>query len=221
MLLGQSNMSGRGEIGEVEPIENPTVFMFRNDKWTPAKEPLHTDGNAGIGLAMSFADELLKQNPSMKIGFVPCAVGGSPLSDWVKGGDLYEEAVRQAKRATEKGTIEAILWHQGETDSMAKENASTYFQRFTDTMNSLRQELQIPQAAIVAGRLIELAPPYELYYLINEALEKASKILDNFAVVSADGLTAYEDNVHLTAVALREFGKRYADNYMTLGDTND
>ncbi len=92
LLLGQSNMSGRGKFGEVEPIENPNVFMFRGGKWMTAEEPLHTDGNGGVGLAMSFADELLKQNPSMKIGFVPCAVGGSLLSRWVKGGDLYGNA---------------------------------------------------------------------------------------------------------------------------------
>ncbi|WP_425511339.1 sialate O-acetylesterase [Pelagicoccus albus] len=31
-------------------------------------------------------------HPDTTIGVVPCAVGGSPLRRWVKGGDLYEEA---------------------------------------------------------------------------------------------------------------------------------
>ena len=63
LLIGQSNMAGRGELSEVEPIENKEVLVFKNGEWVTAKEPMHSDNPslAGIGLGMSFADRLQKK----------------------------------------------------------------------------------------------------------------------------------------------------------------
>jgi hypothetical protein len=51
LLIGQSNMAGRGPLDEVPPIVNSDVQMFRDGLWMPASEPLHTDkpAMAGIG----------------------------------------------------------------------------------------------------------------------------------------------------------------------------
>lgn len=50
-------MAGRGRIGEVSALHHPGVFMFRDETWVPAMEPLHTDKPrmAGVGLGMRFA----------------------------------------------------------------------------------------------------------------------------------------------------------------------
>src|SRR5690554_3300208 len=94
LLAGQSNMSGRGIIGEVEPIINEKVKMFINNQWLIAKEPVHRDKEfAGVGLCMSFADYLSKKY-NMEIGLIPCAVGGSSLDEWAPGEKLYNEAVK-------------------------------------------------------------------------------------------------------------------------------
>src|SRR3972149_1667175 len=94
LLAGQSNMAGRGRLDEVPAFSPPAVLMFREGAWRQAQEPLHTDipGSAGIGLGMSFAVELLKVMPDIRVGLVPCAVGGSPLSRWIPGADLYNNA---------------------------------------------------------------------------------------------------------------------------------
>ena len=39
LLIGQSNMAGRGPIDTVEPIEHPHIHMFRDGQWVPAAEP--------------------------------------------------------------------------------------------------------------------------------------------------------------------------------------
>lgn len=81
LLIGQSNMAGRGNMDEVEEIEHPDILMFRKGRWVKAKEPLHEDTtNAGIGPSMSFALNLIEEYPRAKIGLVPCAVGATPLS---------------------------------------------------------------------------------------------------------------------------------------------
>lgn len=67
LLIGQSNMAGRGQFGEVEEIRhNGNMFMLRNGRWYPMSEPINVDRCAsphnngliksGIGLAASFAE---------------------------------------------------------------------------------------------------------------------------------------------------------------------
>ena len=35
LMIGQSNMAGRGDIGTVEPILDPDLLMLRNCRWQP------------------------------------------------------------------------------------------------------------------------------------------------------------------------------------------
>ena len=43
LLIGQSNMAGRGEFGEVPKIKNPKCFMLRNGRWVDMSEPINPD----------------------------------------------------------------------------------------------------------------------------------------------------------------------------------
>ena len=42
-MIGQSNMAGRGDIGDVEPIHNSNCYMLRMGRWQPMTEPVNTD----------------------------------------------------------------------------------------------------------------------------------------------------------------------------------
>ena len=66
------------------------------------------------------------------VGLIPCADGGTKLSQWMPGEILYDNAVNNAKLAQRTSEIVGILWHQGENDSHFEEDANTYQQRFTD-----------------------------------------------------------------------------------------
>ena len=39
LMIGQSNMAGRGEIGAVEPIKDPDCFMLRMGRWKKCRNP--------------------------------------------------------------------------------------------------------------------------------------------------------------------------------------
>jgi len=44
LLIGQSNMAGRGIIGEVPAIDHRgLMFMLRNGRWQPMTEPINPD----------------------------------------------------------------------------------------------------------------------------------------------------------------------------------
>ena len=116
LLLGQSNMVGRGEMTRWPA--HPRVLCFnKTGRWTLAVDPLHeTSSRDRVGPGVSFGRGMLRVvDREITIGLVPCAVGGSPLSRWEKGGDLYEATVRRAHEATQYGgKLRGILWMQGE-----------------------------------------------------------------------------------------------------------
>ncbi len=61
LLIGQSNMAGRGFKHEVPPIYNERIMMLRNGRWQMMTEPIHFDKPvAGVGLAASFAESWCK-----------------------------------------------------------------------------------------------------------------------------------------------------------------
>ena len=89
LLMGQSNMAGRGEITEGYKSEgNPRVFMLdKSRNWVAAKHPLHFDkAIAGVGPGLAFALRMAARDTGIRIGLVPCAVGGSSIDSWVPGG---------------------------------------------------------------------------------------------------------------------------------------
>lgn len=75
LLIGQSNMSGRGNVEVQDKVENPRISMLTKDlKWVPAKDPLHFDKPiAGVGPGSEFARGILKANPDATIGLIPSA----------------------------------------------------------------------------------------------------------------------------------------------------
>ena len=117
LILGQSNMGGRGFVDEVEPILNDKLYVLRNGRWRAMYVPVNPDRRtSGINLAESFAD-LYARNHDVDVGIIPCADGGSSLDMWQVGGLLFDHACYMAELASRTSTISAVLWHQGESDT--------------------------------------------------------------------------------------------------------
>src|SRR5262249_11968425 len=121
LLMGQSNMAGRGVPEKEDLTPHPRVLRFTyGGFWTNAVEPVNRGEHgktAGVGPGLAFGKAMAEANPDVVIGLVPCAVGGTPLERWEKGADLYTNAVARAHAAMKVGTLAGIIWHQGESDS--------------------------------------------------------------------------------------------------------
>ena len=226
LLIGQSNMAGRGRLGEVPVLTHPQAFLFRKGGWIPAAEPLHTDKPeiAGVGLGMSFAVELIEGAGIAPIGLVPCAVGGTPLRRWMPGADLYERAVSVVQSALENGDLKGILWHQGEGDSGNHNDAASYGERFRDMVRSLRSTLSAEGVPVIAGELGPFLSNHkgcDFFGLVNQQLWLQEGLIPAYGCVSAKGLADNGDSLHFNAHALREFGIRYARKYVQLNEANN
>lgn len=221
LLIGQSNMAGRGRLDDVAPLTHEQIHMFRAGEWRQAVEPLHTDkASAGVGLGMSFAHELVELFPTLNVGLVPAAVGGTALWKWMPDAELYRNAIASCRQALAAGgTLRGILWHQGEADSGDLHKATTYGTRLLHMLTSLRAELDAAHVPIVAGELgpflTRRAGPVH-YQLINNRLHLLRTMLPHYAVASAHDLADNGDNLHFNSASLRDFGRRYAQAYRSL-----
>ena len=116
LLIGQSNMAGRGFLSEAPTINNTRIKVLRNGRWQPMYVPINNDRPySGHCLAESFADMYAKEH-NVDVGLIPCADGGTCLEQWEVGGLLFDHALYQAELASRTSTLAGVLWHQGESD---------------------------------------------------------------------------------------------------------
>jgi hypothetical protein len=220
-MIGQSNMAGRGLIGETPPIENKDLFVLRNGRWYPLSEPVNYDRPfAGVSLAVSFADEYQKRFGG-QAGLIPCADGGTSLEDWREGGQLYMHAVYQTRLAKNISEVKGILWHQGEGDSGDEKKAAAYGERFIKIIRALLKDCGIDGAPVILGELgyflkdnPKNAEPF--FPLVNQELARLAAENRNMALASAEGLVSKGDSLHFDSKSLREFGRRYFQEYLKI-----
>lgn len=226
LMIGQSNMAGRGEFNEVAPIENPDCYMLRMGRWQAMREPINPDRpifegkfHSGIGLAASFADEAQKEL-GCRIGLIPCADGGTRIDQWMPGEILYDHAVMMAKLAMRTSVLSGILWHQGESDCGSEEALLSHKQKFITMITALRKELGNEALPVLIG---ELAETYTPAYCLEDRPQRMNRqyleieeLLPKCCVISAKGLTMKPDGIHFDSASLRLFGKRYFDGYRIL-----
>ena len=225
LMIGQSNMAGRGEIELVPPIRDPRCFMLRNGRWQPMREPVNPDRpmfegkyRSGVSLAASFAEDYAKHFDA-NVGLIPCADGGTSLSEWMPGGLLYDHAVCLTGLAQRTSQLKAIIWHQGENDCASDELVESYPQRFAAMITQLRRDLQAEDVPVILGE-ISLDIPERWcggrQARLNQMLHTIPDTVPNCAVASAKDLPLKPDQLHFNAEACRSFGRRYFEKYLTL-----
>lgn len=222
LMIGQSNMAGRGFKKDVPLIFNEGIKMLRNGRWQIMSEPVNYDRpTAGIGLASSFAAAWRLINETEEIGLIPCADGGTSLEDWAVGGVLFDHAVAEAKLAQRTSKLAGILWHQGETDCFP-DRAAVYGEKFNAIITELRQQLDVPDIPLIMGGLGDFLTEglygqyFDSYPIVNEAIKQFAQSHENCYFVTAEGLTANEDYIHFNAASQRIFGVRYFEAFNKL-----
>lgn len=220
LLIGQSNMAGRGLMHEAVPVNAENLLVLRNGRWQKMYRPVNCDRPfSGVSLAESFAEAYASDHP-VQVGLIPCADGGTALHQWQEGSLLFDHAVCQARLAQRTSTIAGVLWHQGEADSRP-DRYPLYEERLTAILRAFRRELQLEDVPFLLGGLGDFLPLYGTGQLIhyphvNAALQRIAEKEEMTGFVPANDLSANEDNLHFSAAALHEFGLRYYERFKML-----
>ncbi len=231
LLAGQSNMQGFGEIADYPVLRDERIFNLATGQAEIAVEPLHhwhehpyMPEGIGLGLAMPFALEVLKVFPDITIGFVPSAIGGSSLDQWMPGNPHFERAVglyERAKQQNPEVELAGILWHQGEADAGSAETAQTYGERFMQMVAGFRERFHSPEAPVIAGETCRVPAGEETPYtqwrpVVTAQTQEAVGKLAKAAFVTSEELAGHDGHTHFDTPSIREFGLRYAKAYLQI-----
>lgn len=218
LLIGQSNMAGRGRVEAEDKVPHPRVFMLTRDlRWVPAVDPMHFDKpeRIGAGLGKTFGAVVAEADPGAVVGLVPAAFGGSTLAEWQPGQPHYVNAVARAREALRHGRLAGILWHQGESDRRP-ELAATYVARFAAMIAQLRKDLDAPDVPVIVGEIGRFCPDEGP---VNAQIRRLPEAVPHCAVVSSEGLPGLPEQpevLHFESPGYRELGRRYAAAWLDL-----
>jgi len=231
LLMGQSNMSGRGDLSElpaVFAIPDPRIMAWGNDgEPAVAREPLDSavgqvdlisaDVQAGVGPGLAFARVRIAQQPNRRLILVPCAKGGSAIAEWTPAdgrGTLFGSCVARARAAVRRGRLAGVLWYQGESDARSGDDALAWPARLERMVTALRIGLARPDLPIVVVSLADepVRGPYAGRYPAWQAVQaaQASLRVPGVVVVAAAGLPKGEDDLHLSTAGQILLGTRLA-----------
>lgn len=219
LLIGQSNMAGRGVLiaGDNAPMDG--VYLLTESGATEvASAPLNKYSSIrkdlslqGMNPGYSFAKKIYATT-ARKVLLVVNARGGTSISEWAKGKDYYKEAVRRALQAKEYGNLVAILWHQGESDSGSP---STYMSKLSAMVSSLRTDLGAPSVPFIAG---EIAWWHSNETKFNPIIRDIKNKIPNSDYISAVGTGQLIDSSdpHFNRDGQILIGERYADKVLQM-----
>lgn len=233
--MGQSNMSGRGDLAELPPdlqTSDSRIRVLSNDGVLRlAREPLDNpenqidtvsaDRSAGVGPAFAFAKAVIAERPQSSIVLVPCAKGGTLIAAWApaEGRDtLYGSCLARAREAAEVGTIAGVLWYQGESDSDNYDLASAWPGRFEILVSTLRSDLGIPGLPVLMVSIGDrpVNGPYAARFPAWCELQGAQNAFSvpGVTVVPAAALDRNDDELHLSTPGAVELGQRLSTAWL-------
>ena len=230
VLVGQSNMSGRGALPAAQAPDS-AVYVFGNDyRWRLAVEPVDDpsgqvdavslDKAAGFGPSRAFADSLRARYPGLVIGLVPCAKGATIIEEWHTSPDdatLYGSCLKRARAAEPMGRIAGALFFQGESDTNDLETLhgfplrpNTWATHFTRFVHDLRRDLRQPRLPLVFAQIGPHTAPDRYVNWEQVQAQQASVDLPAVRMITTDDLSL-RDRVHYDTPSYRVIGGRFAD----------
>lgn len=226
LLIGQSNMAGRGKYEKEDGFPKGMAYVLDDKDEFIELQPYPFINHystirksaAQISPGYTFGLEMIKAFPGKPVGFVSNARGGTSIKEWEKGTKYFDEAVRRTKEAVRQGgKLKAILWHQGETDYREvlkhKGEESKYLEEYFKTLGKfikdLRSEIGEEKIPFIAGQL------NRQFSIFNERILKLPEEIADVYVVKSDGLKTIDDS-HFDRESVLELGRRYAEKYLSI-----
>ena len=149
ITAGQSNSANYGSPA-LTP-QDDRISAWTGSAWRHAKDPqpiaTGTGGSPWSRLGDMFAAEL-----DIPIGFISVGVGATRVDQWIHGAQYYSR-IASAIKATEPTGFRAILWHQGESDSLARTSPETYSGHLKSIIDRTRDDAgwDVPWGVAIVG----------------------------------------------------------------------
>ncbi len=179
-----------------------------------------------FGPEIGFTLHMQKQRPKHKIAIIKASEGGTNLrKDWLisqskkfsEHGHCYRNLIETIRTSTQKlkaeghtFTIQAMLWHQGESDSKA--DPKTHQKRLTNLIATVREDCGVPNLPVVLGQVVDNGRRDK----VRTAIKATSKAVANVGLVTVENLTTWDPGTHFDAASQLKLGQRFADEALRL-----
>jgi len=222
LITGQSNALGANTTFDAElDAPNDRVFAYTDQGWQVAnlnqvwdlglfpRNGLGSDPSNNFGL--HFGKRLAERRSDRVVGIVLITAPGEAISHWDSDGLFFSQTRDKVSRAINdlpfKSAVDAILWHQGESDGSDDDQYGTALYSLISNFRSEPWfEFGFP---FICGETATLP--------VNRQLQRLNTDNDPWtACIEAEGLATDDGGFHFTAESLRTMGERYADEYIDL-----
>jgi hypothetical protein len=141
ITAGQSNSANYGKPRQV--AKDNRVVYYNGKSFVPAKDPI-PDGCGDNGSVWPLLGDHIVKSQQVPVCFRSASLTWSEVECWLPGVKrrnfwLYKNLVKCAGDF-EKDGVRGVLWHQGESDSLAKTSAETYCDRLQTIIDSLNKD---------------------------------------------------------------------------------
>lgn len=179
-------------------------------------------GSFGSVFLYHYYNQLVQDYPGREIHLllIPCGAGASgwaasqyPGNSWRTDAAYYADITARIKWAKSNGyQIDAILWHQGETDAVAQTFNYKYILK--NFIQSLRDYAGNQQLPFILGEMVQSWVAADITRIPYQNIINAIPDEVPFtATSSATGLTLADD-IHFDAAAHVEMGQRYFNQFL-------
>jgi hypothetical protein len=154
LILGQSNAANHARKKFTTQYPNNVVNYFEG-KCYVASSPLLGATAEGGEFITPLADQLISNGTYRNIVVIAAAVAASPISRWVRHGDLNESLIALIKDVQTKFQITEVIWHQGEADAspLLSTTAKVYVSSFHSLVDTLSErKVRAPIFVSIATR---------------------------------------------------------------------
>ncbi len=217
VIAGQSNSANWGS-----PVYTPTDdrvsvrTSVSGTAWRHGYDPMPI-ADGGAGSVWSRLGDLLTTRENVPIGFISVGVGGTRVDQWVPGTSHYNNRLKPALQSFPTNGFRAVLWHQGESDSIASTTKANYITRMQSIITQSRIDAtwQVPwiMAEVSFYSTTTLSQEAQIYAAQREIIEADSNVFlgpvtDDFHLENAAG-GKLRDNVHFNALGLSDHAAQW------------
>jgi hypothetical protein len=218
ITAGQSNAGCFGTPNQTPTDDRISAYTLSSGTWQFATDPQpNISGFIGTGgSAWPILGSRLVASNQVPVGFIGLAYGATTVSQWAPGTALYQNLTNTLVRFGTNG-VRAVLWHQGESDSLVPTPAATYAQQLSNVIARSRSsagwnvpwgiaEVSFHPSATRATEEPVAAGQRTVLYRLSQCFRGART--DDF---NLENKINPADGVHFNAAGLADHAQQWAD----------
>lgn len=147
VTAGQSNSANFGT--PKQKAKDDRVVYYIGNSYVPAADPI-PGGCGGCGSPWMILGDLIAESQGVPVCFRSASLTWTEVKNWLPPDtQLYKNLVQCVKSFGTNG-VRAVLWHQGESDSLAKTPATIYCDRLKMITEGLNRDCKYSLSWFVA-----------------------------------------------------------------------